>query len=108
MTHARIIDAARVNVYPKKTARITVANAKLDGEANTAILVSVNSWNMLLSHIRCLRPAASLQPRLAGRNSIVTITWSTAAARRNLFEIRFAAAIAVPIAADLAAPRSAA
>ena len=40
-TRARIIDAARDSACPRKTARITVVNAKLDGEANIATPVSV-------------------------------------------------------------------
>ena len=40
MTRARIIGAVRVSACPRKTARITVVNAKLDGEANTVTPVS--------------------------------------------------------------------
>jgi hypothetical protein len=46
------------------------------------------------------------QPPLAGKNNIATITWNTDAAPPSLSGIPFAAVIAVPIAADLVAPRN--
>ena len=92
-------------------ARITVANAKRVGEANTATPVSHRSRHLdcLINTVECLHLCIIAHQRQhAERNNTVITTWNTGADRPSPSGIPSAAATAVPIAADLDAPRNAA